>query len=52
MRILAIVMGGLLLLLAGCPKDGIAGDDGGDDVSGDGGPTGPTPPSAATQGSP
>lgn len=41
MRILAIVMGGLLLLLAGCPKDGIAGDDGGDDVNGDGGPGGP-----------
>lgn len=36
-----LLLAALLLLLAGCPKDGIAGDDGGDDAAGDGGPTGP-----------
>jgi hypothetical protein len=36
-----LLLAALMFLLAGCPKDGIAGDDGGDDVTGDGGPTGP-----------
>lgn len=36
-----LLLGLLMLLLAGCPKDGISGDDGGDDVAGDGGSSGP-----------